>query len=95
MVAFRHLHDADGVVARERVILAADGEVARERVVFAVGDLSVPLAPPHFLLLSPPSSRCTDDGVANNDLLWLLFVIMKVLAVLGVGKKLFLLLNIF
>ena len=43
----------------------------------------------HFLLLSPPSSRCTDNGVANNDLLWLLFVIMKVLAVLGVGKRLF------
>ena len=56
MVAFRHLHDAVWVVAREMVILAADGEVARERVVFAVGDLSVPLAPPHFLL-SPPSSR--------------------------------------
>ena len=74
MVAFRHLHDADGVVARQRVV-------------FAVGDLSVPLAPPHFLLLSPPSSRCTDDGVANNDLLWLLFVINEgVGSVRGRGK---------
>ena len=49
---------------------------------------------PHFLLFSL-HRRDTDDAVTNDDLLWLLSVIMKVLAVLGVGKKLFLLLNIF
>ena len=37
--------------------------------------------------------RAAEDAVTNDDLLWLFFVITKVLIVLGVGKMLFLLLE--
>ena len=58
----RHLLNADGVVARERVTLAADDAVARKRgIALAFGDLqgsmTFPLPLLHFLLLSPHSSR--------------------------------------
>ena len=44
-----------------------------------------------FFRLLP--SRGTEDGVANDDLLLLLIAIRKVLAVLGVGNRLLLMLE--
>ena len=62
MVVLRHLHNVDGVVARERVILAAgDLQVTRIDVVVSSSALSSIAT---FV-------ASVIDGVSNDDLLWL------------------------
>ena len=84
MVVLRHLHNVDGVVARERAILPArDLQVTRIDV-FSSSRSSALCT---FVFFRHPR-RAIDDGVANDDLLWLSIAIRKVLVALGVTNRL-------